>query len=91
MPAVANKRLISKGWDNYRSMVIPADAGEVQLKESRQAFLAGAAVLFATLMRVLDADEEPTEGDMQIMADLQAEIDEFGQTLDQRYFGKRKH
>ena len=88
---MASKRLISNGWDSYRSTVLPADVGEVQLTETRQAFLAGAALLFETLMRVMDADEEPTEADMQIMADIQAEIDEFGQTLDLRYLGKTKH
>lgn len=72
-------------------MVIATDASEIQVKETRQAFFAGAAVLFETIMKVLDPGEEPTDNDLQRMADLQQEIDDYGQTLDRKFFGKTEH
>lgn len=78
-------KIIEEGWKKYRAMVVPANAGEVQIAETRQAFYAGAAVLFESLMRSLDPEKEPTANDMRIMDGLQAEIDEFGHSLDKRY------
>lgn len=82
---------IESGWQSYRHMVLPADAPEVQVKECQQAFYAGAAILFQGLMTALDPGNEPTDRDMLRMANIQAELDEFGQQLDRRYFGKKEH
>ena len=75
-------KYIESGWAGYRHVVIPADASEVQVNESRRAFFAGAACLFETIMLAASPGVEPTEADMDMMANLQAEIDEFGQQLD---------
>lgn len=72
-------------------MVVPKDAPVIQIKETRQAFFAGASLLFETLMIALDPEEEPTDADMQRMADLQNEINEFGQEIDKRAFGSTEH
>jgi hypothetical protein len=74
-------------------MVVPADAPEIQIKETRQAFYAGASILFTvlTMPGVLDPGDEPTDADMQKMADLQAEIDAFGAGLDKRYLNPQEH
>lgn len=71
--------------------VIPEDASPVQIKETRQAFYSGAAILFSVLMMDLDEDHEPTDEDMQKMADLQNEIDAFGQEIDADLLGIRRH
>lgn len=86
-------KYIERGWDSYRKMVVPADAPQVQIDETRQAFYAGAAILFTTLMQpgVLDPGIEETPNDLKKMADLQAEIDAFGQQLDKRVFGQQEH
>lgn len=85
------RKYIEEGWKSYRSTVVPSNASDIQLKETRQAFFAGVAILFEVLMMDLDPGKEPTDEDMRRMDDLHAEIDEYGQSLDRRYFGKRKH
>ena len=82
---------IAKGWESYRRMVVPADAPPNQVEETRKAFFAGASILFEALMLALDPGDEPTEADLHTMADIQAEIDEFGQNLDREYFGQQEH
>lgn len=77
-------KYIEKGWNSYRTL-LPKDAGEVQIRETRQAFFGGAAILFEAMMRMLDPGEEPTEADMQRMSDIQKELHEFGQKLDETY------
>lgn len=79
------RRTIERAWQGYRRMVVPADASESQVAETRQAFFSGAAVLFHGIMRSLDPGDEPTDADMQRMDDLKAELDEFGQQFDTRY------
>ena len=81
---MSNFKYIEEGWNSYRQIILPADTPGAQLAEIRQGYYSGAAVLFQTLMLSLDTDEEPTEADMQRMASLQAEIDEFGLELDLR-------
>ena len=84
-------KYIAKGWESYRSMVIPADAPPVQLQESERAFYAGAAILWESVMQGLDPGSDETEGDMQRMADIQAELDAFGQQLDRDLFKIPEH
>jgi len=77
-------KYIQTAWDSYRNMVMSKDAGTVQINETRQAFYAGASVLFTSIMMALDDNDEPTEKDMQRMADIQNEINSFGQSLDRK-------
>lgn len=76
-------KLIENGWNSYRRYVVPAEAGEQQVRETRQAFFAGAAILQALIMRKLSPGrDEITAEDMAMMAAIQAELDAFGQQLD---------
>lgn len=85
-------KAIEKGWKSYRTMVIPKDASAVQIEECRRAFYAGAAILWEGMMKALDPnDSDATEGDLSIMASIQAELDEFGQNFDKEIFGKHEH
>ncbi len=86
-----SNKFIQKGWESYRQNVVPADAPAIQIKETRQAFFAGASILFEGLMQTLDSDQEPTAGDLQKMADIQAEVSDFGAELDQKAFGQNQH
>lgn len=82
---------IEGGWQSYLKTCIPEDAPEVQRRECRQAFFAGAAVLFQSIMVTLDPGTEPTDKDMERMSHIQAELDAFGQELDKRAFGAQEH
>lgn len=80
-------KYIQQGWESYRKLLVESGTGEVQIKETRQAFFSGAAVLFEVIMRGFDPGPEETENDMQRMTDVANELHEFGQQLDRRYFG----
>ena len=88
-------KLIRRMWLSYEKNVMPKDAELTQMKETRQAFYSGAAVLFAILTgkEFLDdhGDIEPTEMDLQKMNDIQEEVDVFGAELDLELLGIRKH
>lgn len=83
-------RFIERGWNSYRKL-LPADAPPIQIKETRQAFYAGAAIIFTGMIHTMDKGEEPTEDDMARMMEIQKEIDDFGQELDRSVFGKSEH
>jgi hypothetical protein len=70
--------LIEKAWLSYRQKVIPPNAGETQVTESRRAFYAGAAALFNTFMNIFEPGEEPTENDLRVVGLIQAELLRFG-------------
>lgn len=82
---------IQKSWEAYRKMCVPHTASETQLSETRQAYFAGAAVLFKAIIASLDPGKEATEGDMRRMSELQTELDEFGASLDRKAFGGIEH
>lgn len=77
------KKLIEGAWQSYRRYVVPPVAGDEQVKQTRQAFFAGAAILQTLIMRNLSpGKEEITAEDMALMAAIQKELDDFGQQLD---------
>lgn len=41
---------VAREWDLYRRTVLPADAGDVQVSETRRAFYAGVFSLFTTFV-----------------------------------------
>jgi hypothetical protein len=71
------RKLIGEGWDGYRTKIIPKNAGQVQVEETRRAFYAGAVVLFQSLMDALDPERETTSEDLMQMQAIQDEIVEF--------------
>lgn len=74
---IAQGRIIEAGWQGLRLMAVPPGAPEIQLREMRKAFFAGAQHLFSTIMRTLDPGDEPTEADMRRLDNIQAELDAF--------------
>ena len=74
---VDEKNIIHGGWLGYRLHVLPDDASEVQVSETRQAFFAGAQHLFASIMNVLDSEVEPTERDLRRMGFIHQELESF--------------
>jgi len=77
---------IAAGWESYRKMIIPATASSVQIEECHRAFYAGAAILFESIMRMLDPGEEPTDADMARMSAIDKELRDFGRGLDAEVF-----
>lgn len=53
----------------------------VQWVESRRCFFAGAATLFETVMRIMDADAEPTEADLARMDRIAKELERYSADL----------
>lgn len=72
-------------FEGYRDMVIPADAGPVQVNECRQAFFAGATALFTLMMHSVEDGDEVTENEMATMEEIDAELREFGQQFDAQH------
>ena len=79
--------LIEAGWVGLRLAAIPADAGEIQVAEMRKAFMAGAQHLFASIMGILEPDQEPTEKDLERMDLIAAELEAFRLELEREGFG----
>jgi hypothetical protein len=67
-------KLIEAGWFSLQAIAIPADAPPVQVKEMRKAFMAGAQHLFASIVDIMDPEEEPTEADLRRMDLIDAEL-----------------
>lgn len=70
-------KIIEAGWVGYLHLVIPRNASQVQLDETRIAFFAGAQHLLASIVSVLDPGKEPTDADLARMGKIQAELDQF--------------
>jgi hypothetical protein len=74
-------KLIEAGWIALRVAAIPTDAPDVQIKEMRLAFMAGAQHLFTSIINTLDPEEEPTEADMRRMELINRELAAFADEL----------
>jgi len=79
-------RLIEAGWVGFQIAVVPPDAPDVQVREMRLAFMAGAQHLFSSITAILEADREPTEADMRRMSLIDDELKAFTEE-----FKKRTH
>lgn len=78
---IAAGKIIEAGWISYRMLVLPKDASDVQVDETRKAFFAGSQHLFASMMRTLDPGTEPTEQDLVRLDHIHAELSAFGEAL----------
>lgn len=66
-------------WGTYRERVIPKDAPAVQITECRCAFFAGCESLLRIMMSAMEPGLEETPGDLQVMADIEAELKAFAE------------
>jgi len=63
-----NRQRILEEWNDFRK-VLPADAGENQVIETRRAFYAGAAVAYKIMMEASALNEGAAEQMLQDMKD----------------------
>jgi len=69
--------MIAEAFEAYRQDVISADAPEIQVRECRRAFYAGAQGFFAGVLCGFDDDHEPTEDDLLLMDNVHRELLDF--------------
>ena len=65
---------IGAGWEKFRLLCVPADAGTVQIIETRRAFYAGADYLLKELLRLGALPDAEGEQHLQDMHDECAEF-----------------
>jgi hypothetical protein len=75
-------KLIEAGFAGLRIACKLEDAPADQLHEMRLAFFAGAQHLFSSIMSILDPGSEPTDADMERMAQIDGELRAFIQDFE---------
>lgn len=71
------RQRILEAWNNFSAAVLPKDCSNVQRVESRRCFYAGAKSFYRIVMRDLEAVTMETQDDMEMMAGLHNELEEF--------------
>ena len=71
------------GWVGYQLGVLPENASDIQIAETRQAFFCGAQHLFSSIMSFLEEGVEPTANDLDRMSKINDELQEFIRNLKQ--------
>lgn len=66
---------IMEEWNVFREVVIPKDASEIQLREMRRSFFAGASMCFTLLVNNTNNEDLGLE----LMNDLDAEFRSFAE------------
>lgn len=76
-------KVIAASWQEYVAKVLPAGVGpdSVQYQETRQAFYAGATVMLAEQLKLMQDDHAPTPADVKVMEGIAEELREFVDVL----------
>lgn len=75
------RQLMAEQWDQFARKVLPKDAPYIQRQEMRRAFYGGAQAILFRVLVALSPDSEPTAEDLQVMADLDQELQDFGKLI----------
>lgn len=75
------KSRIANQWATFAERVLPAAAGGVQKQETRRAFYAGAEALMRVLFRDFEPGTEATDGDLDLMREIDQEIRDFARDV----------
>lgn len=73
---------IQRTWEQYQQLGRLEAGSAEQLTAMREAFFTGASAIFYSMLNNMSDADQPTDDDMRFMAELQMEIDTFGQALD---------
>jgi hypothetical protein len=74
---------IEKIWREFEQRCVPAAAAQVQRREMRRSFYAGASALFSLVMRELSPGPDCEPADERLMDDLSREMRQFEQDVRQ--------
>lgn len=69
-------RVVAEAWRAFERQVIAEGSPEIQRREMRSAFYAGAIVLFQSILAI-DPGEEPTAADVLKMDALDQELKQY--------------
>ncbi len=75
------RRMLADEWRELSEKVLPPEAGDVQRRESRRMFYAGAQSIYALMMGNLDGGSDETTLDLAYMEALEKELAQFGDDL----------
>jgi hypothetical protein len=59
--------MIGEAWASYVANVLPADAGEVQVEETKRAFYSGATSMYSAMLEASTLDEAAAEARLQAL------------------------
>lgn len=74
-------KLIEAGFVGLQIACMDPTSPEIQVREMRMAFMAGALHLFNSIMTILDPGEEPTDEDLRRMALINKELVDYGEAF----------
>lgn len=77
--------IVEAGWVGYKLFVVPKNASEVQINETRRAFFAGAQHLFASIISSLEESDDATDRDLTRMDNINRELNNYVEGLKKEY------
>jgi hypothetical protein len=77
----AKKGLMDEQWAKFFELVFTADTPEIQKREMRRAFYAGAQAILFRVIAAFAPETEPTEADLKVMDDLNQELNDFAKAI----------
>ncbi len=75
------RMLMAEQWDTFARMVLPPDCAPIPRQEMRRAFYAGGQGILHSVMLCLSSDADATEGDLNMMANLERELSDFAEAV----------
>ena len=75
---MTDKEIIGEGWRSYAEDVLHPSAPDIQRKECRNAFYAGAAFLYGTIIKLTEnAEAEPVDSEVEAINIIEFELAEY--------------
>jgi hypothetical protein len=78
--AVSGGKVVEGGWNGFRDTSIKPDAPDVQLRDMKASFFAGATYAYLTLVAVID-EAMPLDESTAVVAAIDAELVEHSRAL----------
>ena len=75
------RQLMAEEWDKFARTVVNPNAHPTQKQEMRRAFYAGAQGILYGVIAAFAPESEPTDEDLQMMANLEIELSEFAEAV----------
>lgn len=75
-------KLVEGGWESYKIVVLAPDLSAVEYDRHRTSYFAGAQHLFASIMSVMDDNDEPSDADMKKMSLISKELEDSARDLE---------